>query len=122
MKKSILTILILLLFVGTSDAAQLNYQIRASVDDSTASSTESIYGQSILYVPYTNTSRLAFWRWPVFIPKGATIFVRLSLAEIHGQRRRRQQLNDESATGCKRQLPGLFKSCNLQLACSGTFH
>lgn len=65
----------LLVLTVTQDAyaGTATYQIAASEDDTTASSGTSGYTQTLTYHPYTNDTRRAFWRWPIMIPKGATI-------------------------------------------------
>lgn len=51
----------------------VEYQIGAPADDATASAGSSGYTQSTLYSPYSDLSRVAFWRWAIQIPKGAVV-------------------------------------------------
>jgi hypothetical protein len=72
-RKYIAAIMIIFLCASGANAARVTYQIQASSDDTAASLPESVYAMNEIYVPYSNLTRLAFWRWPVHIPKEATI-------------------------------------------------
>ncbi|MBN2582731.1 MAG: hypothetical protein JXL80_06650, partial [Planctomycetes bacterium] len=51
----------------------VQYQVSASGDDTSALSSMNLYTSGVVYTPYSNTDRRAFWRWPITIPAGATI-------------------------------------------------
>ncbi|MBN2581633.1 MAG: hypothetical protein JXL80_01095, partial [Planctomycetes bacterium] len=63
----------LLAVVGAAAADSAQYQVSASADDTSALSGTNLYTSGVVYTPYSNTDRRAFWRWPISIPAGATI-------------------------------------------------
>lgn len=72
---TLLLVISILTLIGVTRAegGTQTFNIMAAEDDATASPGSVGYLQSNMYVPYTDNTRLAFWRWQVSIPKGATI-------------------------------------------------
>ncbi|MBN2584042.1 MAG: PKD domain-containing protein [Planctomycetes bacterium] len=59
--------------VINEDVVVVQYQIAASTEDTYCVSSESVYLSTVLYIPYTSTTRRTFFRWPITVPDGVTI-------------------------------------------------
>jgi len=70
----VLTLAMMLLWAGATDAETVQYQIAASADDTHCGSVNNYVGNSTTYCPYnTDADRRPFFRWALNIPCGATI-------------------------------------------------